>query len=242
MRTRRIVAALVLVAAGWATGFFAGRMSAWVFPVIETDTAALTTTLDKTPQRFAPNPLPSAEPPPAPRVEEKQAIVAKQSDPPAAPAPPEQPQPSLNVLNSNTSQQPNPQAGGDKRIVVTPDEGDRVEAPQNNARVAETNSERGPDRRTNQPDDERRANAMDDGRAFDAASVAECESRYALFRRSDGTYRRSDQLAPSVSAPAMKFRLGGAVVRYNQPRAASSTLSSFSASASRDTSVKRSTR
>lgn len=189
MRARRIAAALVLVAAGWATGFFAGRMSAWVFPVTETDAATLTAALDKTPQRFAPNPLPNADPPPAPRVEEKQAIVAKQPEPPAAPAPPEQPQPTLNVLNSNASQQTNPQAGGDKRIAVTPDEGDRVEAPQNNARVAETNAERAPDRRTNRPNDEPRANAIDDGHAFDAAGVAECESRYSSFRRSDGTYQ-----------------------------------------------------
>jgi outer membrane biosynthesis protein TonB len=198
MRARRIMAALVLVAAGWAIGFFAGRMSAWVFPVTQPNTAALTAGLDKTPQRFAPNPLANAEPPPAPRVEEKQA--AKQPEPPAAPAPPEQPQPNVNVLNNPASQQPGPQAGGDKRITVTPDEGDRVEAPQNNARVAETNAERAPDRRTIRPDDERRVDAMDDGRAFDAAGVAECESRYSSFRRSDGTYqpfgRSSRQVCP----------------------------------------------
>lgn len=200
MRARRVVAALVLVAAGWATGFFAGRMSAWVFPVTEPDTASVNAALDKTPQRFAPKPPPNAEPPPAPRVEEKQTIVAKQPEPPAAPAPPEQPQPSLNVLNSHASQQPIPQAGGDKRIAVTPDEGDRVEAPQNDARVAETNAERALNRRTNQPDGERRANAMGEGHGFDAASVAECESRYASFRRSDGTYqpfgRSTRQMCP----------------------------------------------
>jgi hypothetical protein len=200
MRARRVVAALVLVAAGWATGFFAGRMSAWVFPVTEPDTASVTAAVDKIPQRFAPNPLPNAEPPPAPRVEEKQTVVAKQPEPPAAPAPPEQPQPSLNVLNSNASQQANPQAGGDKRIAVPPDEGDRAEAPQNDARVAETNTERAPDRRANRPDDQRRVSAMDDDHAFDAASVAECESRYASFRRSDGTYqpfgRSTRQMCP----------------------------------------------
>lgn len=198
MRMRRIAAALVLVAAGWATGFFAGRMSAWVFPVTGTDTAALT--LDKTPQRFAPNPQPSAEPPPAPRVEEKQVIVAKQSEPPAAPAPPERAQLSLNVLNSTTSQQPNPQAGSDEQIAVAPDVSDRVDAPQANARVVETNAERGPDQRANRPDEERRANAKDDGHAFDAARVAQCKSRYASFRRSDGTYqpfgRSSRQVCP----------------------------------------------
>ncbi len=200
MRARRVVAALVLVAAGWATGFFAGRMSAWVFPVTEPDTASVTAAVDKIPQRFAPNPLPNAEPPPAPRVEEKQTVVAKQPEPPAAPAPPEQPQPSLNVLNSNASQQANPQAGGDKRIAVPPDEGDRAEAPQNDARAAETNTERAPDRRANRPDDQRRVSAMDDDHAFDAASVAECESRYASFRRSDGTYqpfgRSTRQMCP----------------------------------------------
>ena len=52
MRARRVAAALVLVAAGWATGFFAGRMSAWVFPVTAPDTAPLTAALDKTPQRL----------------------------------------------------------------------------------------------------------------------------------------------------------------------------------------------
>lgn len=200
MRARRIVAALVLVAAGWATGFFAGRMSAWVFPVTEADTAASTAALDKTPQRFAPNPLPNAEPPPAPRVEEKQAIAARPPEPPAAPAAPEQPQPGLTILNSNASQQPSLQAGGDSRTTVTSDEGDRVRAPQNDARVTETTTERAPDRRANRPDDERRANTMDDGQAFDAASVAECESRYASFRRSDGTYqpfgRSSRQVCP----------------------------------------------
>lgn len=186
MRARRVVAALVLVAAGWTTGFFAGRMSAWVFPVTEPDTPALTAVLDKTPQRFAPNPLPNAEPPPAPRVEEKQAMVAKQPEPPAAP---EQPQPDVTVLNKNAAQQPSPQTGDDRRTTVTPDEGDRVEAPRNDARVAETNTGRAPDRRTTRPDDQRRVSAMDDSQAFDAASVAECESRYASFRRSDGTYQ-----------------------------------------------------
>ena len=197
MHARRVVAALVLVAAGWATGFFAGRMSAWVFPVTDTNTAALTAVLDKTPQHFAPNP-PKAEPP-APRVEDKQALAAKQPEPPAAPTPPE-PQPDVTVLNKNASQQPSPQAGDNKRVAVAPDEGDRVEAPQNDARVAETNAERAPDRRANRPDDERRVSAMDDGHGFDAAGVAECESRYSSFRRSDGTYqpygRSSRQVCP----------------------------------------------
>jgi len=190
----RVTAALVLVAAGWATGFFAGRMSAWVFPVTAPDTAPLTAALDKTPQRFAPNPPANAEP----RAEEKQAIAARPPEPPAAPPP--QPQPGVTILNSNASQQPGLQAGGDRRIAVTPNEGDRVEAPPNDARVAEMNTERAADRRASRPDDERRVNAMDDGHAFDAASVAECESRYASFRRSDGTYqpfgRSSRQVCP----------------------------------------------
>ena len=194
MRARRVAAALVLIAAGWATGFFAGRMSAWVFPVTAPDTAPLTAALDKTPQRFAPNPPANAEP----RAEEKQAIAARPPEPPAAPPP--QPQPGVTILNSNASQQPGLQAGGDRRIWVTPNEGDRVEAPPNDARVAEMNTERAADRRASRPDDERRVNAMDDGHAFDAASVAECESRYASFRRSDGTYqpfgRSSRQVCP----------------------------------------------
>jgi len=194
MRARRVAAALVLVAAGWATGFFAGRMSAWVFPVTAPDTAPLTAALDKTPQRFAPNPPANAEP----RAEEKQAIAARPPEPPAAPPP--QPQPGVTILNSNASQQPGLQAGGDRQIAVTPDERDRVEAPPNDARVAEMNTERAADRRASRPDDERRVNAMDDGHAFDAASVAECESRYASFRRSDGTYqpfgRSSRQVCP----------------------------------------------
>jgi len=194
MRARRVAAALVLVAAGWATGFFAGRMSAWVFPVTAPDTAPLTAALDKTPQRFAPNPPANAEP----RAEEKQAIAARPPEPPAAPPP--QPQPGVTILNSNASQQPGLQAGSDRRIAVTPDERDRVEAPPNDARVAEMNTERAADRRASRPDDERRVNAMDDGHAFDAASVAECESRYASFRRSDGTYqpfgRSSRQVCP----------------------------------------------
>ena len=198
MRARRVVAALVLVAAGWATGFFAGRMSAWVFPVTETNPAALTAVLDKTPAHFAPSP-PKAEQP-APRVEDKQALAAKQPEPPAAPAPPEQPQPDVTVLNKNASQQPSPQTGDDKRIAVAPDEGDRVEAPpQSDARLAETNAGRAPDRRANRLDD-RRVSAMDDGQGFDAVGVAECESRYSSFRRSDGTYqpygRSSRQVCP----------------------------------------------
>ena len=194
MRARRVAAALVLIAAGWATGFFAGRMSAWVFPVTAPDTAPLTAALDKTPQRFAPNPPANAEP----RAEEKQAIAARPPEPPAAPPP--QPQPGVTILNSNASQQPGLQAGSDRRIAVTPDERDRVEAPPNDARVAEMNTEHAADRRASRPDDERRVNAMDDGHAFDAASVAECESRYASFRRSDGTYqpfgRSSRQVCP----------------------------------------------
>lgn len=200
MRARRVAAALVLVAAGWATGFFAGRMSAWIFPVTAPDTAALTAVLDKTPQRFAPSPLPNAEPPPAPRVEDKQALAARQPEPAAAPAPPEPTQPDVTVLNKNASQQPSPQAGDNKRITVSPDEGDRVEAPQSDARAAETNVERAPDRRATRPGDDRRVGAVDDRYGFDAAGVAECESRYSSFRRSDGTYqpfgRNSRQVCP----------------------------------------------
>jgi hypothetical protein len=200
MRARRVAAALVLVAAGWATGFFAGRMSAWVFPVTETNTA-VTAVLDKTPQHVAPNP-PTAEQP-APRVENKQALAAKQPEPPAASAPPEQaqpPQPNVTVLNKSASQQSAPQAGDDKRITVAPDEGDSMQAPGNDARIAETNAERAPDRRANRQDGDRRVSAMDDGQGFDAVGIAECESRYSSFRRSDGTYqpygRSSRQVCP----------------------------------------------
>ena len=41
VHARRVVAAIVLVAVGWSTGFFAGRMSAWLFPVTNSDTAAV---------------------------------------------------------------------------------------------------------------------------------------------------------------------------------------------------------
>lgn len=202
MRARRVAAALALIAAGWATGFFAGRMSAWIFPVTETDTAALTAVLDKTPQHFAPTRLPNAEPPP-PRVEDKQAQAPRQQETPAAPAPAEQPlppQPDVTVLNKNASQQPAPQAGDTKRLTVAPDEGDRVEAPQNDARVAATNALRAPDRQANRAGDESRMNATDDGHGFNAAGVAQCEARYSSFRRSDGTYqpfgRSSRQVCP----------------------------------------------
>ena len=44
---RRVVAAIVLVGVGWTTGFFAGRMSAWLFPVTNSDTAAVTGVLER---------------------------------------------------------------------------------------------------------------------------------------------------------------------------------------------------
>ena len=50
---RRVVAAIVLVGVGWATGFFAGRMSAWLFPVTNSDTAAVTGVLERSSPRAA---------------------------------------------------------------------------------------------------------------------------------------------------------------------------------------------
>jgi hypothetical protein len=77
---RRALAAVVLLGAGWAIGFFAGRMSAWLFPVVETNTAVVA---NVAPPPAASTP-PAAQPPAAP----PQRDAAQAPAAPQAAAPP----------------------------------------------------------------------------------------------------------------------------------------------------------
>ncbi len=86
---RRVAAAVVLVLVGWATGFFTGRMSAWIFPVNRSDTAAIAGVPDKSPARAAGPAVQATAAPPAPQpADDKQkAAAAPAPVAPAAPAP-----------------------------------------------------------------------------------------------------------------------------------------------------------
>ena len=235
MRARRVAAALVLIAAGWATGFFAGRMSAWVFPVTAPDTAPLTAALDKTPQRFAPNPPANAEP----RAEEKQAIAARPPEPPAAPPP--QPQPGVTILNSNAS----------SSLACRPAATDGLrhsDERRSRGGATERRTRRGNEYRARCGPARKPAGRRTPGERHGRRPRLRCSQRRRMRvplclvpaeRRHLPAVRA--QLTPGVPVPAMTLPRGGAVARYSQPRVTSSTLSSFSAAARRAASVERRT-
>ena len=61
-RSARVVAAVALLVAGWILGFFAGRVSAWVFPVANPDLAAIKASLASAQQQAVPREVPDPSP------------------------------------------------------------------------------------------------------------------------------------------------------------------------------------
>jgi len=227
---RRVVAAIVLVAAGWATGFFAGRMSAWVFPVINSDTAAVTGVLERSSPRAAgPTVQTTALPPTPPPADEKQKTAATPAPlPPAAPAPPPAPvaAPPPAAAPSSASEivppernRPNEDppaaarrdvAKADPKSPAPPDVPRKTEVPaqeeirRDRSGVVLVNPEwtrARPILPQRELEEEReRGRGWDRESMYDGPGIAECESRYTSFRRSDGTYqpygRSSRELCP----------------------------------------------
>ena len=192
VHARRVAAAIVLVMAGWATGFFVGRMSAWVFPVTKTDTAAL----DKSPPRVPVVAQTNAEPPSPPRVDEKQ--VAEPASPPTLALSPGGSQADRSESN-DLAHAPDRGSQDDKLNQIPVDEGDTFEAPKQNAGNAErgsatTNS----DWKQERSNVRRRERGLERHSAYDEGGFAECERRYASFRRSDGTYQPYGRISREV--------------------------------------------
>src|ERR1044072_6538456 len=82
---RRVIAALILVLAGWATGFSAGGMSSGIFPVTQADTPAVSAA-DKAAARVPVVAQTNPEPPSPPVADKKQAATATPPAQHAAPA------------------------------------------------------------------------------------------------------------------------------------------------------------
>lgn len=181
-RRIRIVGAVVLLLAGWATGFFAGRMSAWLMPVSDTEKiASAAAYMRAVAERAQPRADPKAN-----EAEEPTLALSGPEPETASPKPaPDlvtQNASSSNIaLNATTGTMPRRQL----RTQAEPSE------PQ------ERLSDRGDTRDVNShwrkvtrsPDDEDVEEVeLRLGRTADAA-IAACERRYNSFRRSDGTYQ-----------------------------------------------------
>jgi BA14K-like protein len=233
---RRVVAAVVLVTAGWAIGFFAGRMSAWVFPVIGTDTAAVSGALERSSSRAAappaqttavpPTPPPAVQttavPPTPPPADEKQKTAAAPAPPPTAAPPPAAapapvaappPAPASELVQPERSRPKEDAPAATRRDVAKADS--KSPAPPDVARKADTPAQeetRGarsggvlvnPEwtrARPIPPQRQREEERERESSMYDGPGIAECESRYTSFRRSDGTYqpygRSSRELCP----------------------------------------------
>jgi hypothetical protein len=194
VRTRRvrIVAATALLAAGWATGFFAGRMSAWLFPV-----APNGTTVEKVAAHGRAVP---GRPPQAAAGRDRKADRSGQPEPRSAPVETKQPStaaPSLAAQDAAAppggrqgeaappAEEAGPQAedAGPAATLINPDWAKARPAPRRRQAEAEAGSDRNAARNADR-------------------AVAECERRYASFRRSDGTYQpygdRPRELCPML--------------------------------------------
>ena len=205
---RRVVAALVLVLAGWATGFFAGRMSAWLFPVIGSDTAALTGTLERSSPRAAGPPVQITTVPPTPQpADDKQRTAATPTPvapaaaaPVAAPPPAPAAAPASEIPPEQSRPKEDPPAAprrdvtkADAKSPAPPDMARRTEA----LAQEETRGPRSgvvlvnPEWTRARPITPQREleEERDRGSMYDGPGIAECESRYSSFRRSDGTYQ-----------------------------------------------------
>jgi hypothetical protein len=203
----RAIAAVVLVAAGWAVGFFSGRMSAWVFPVEPTGTVAVTAP--------APNPQPAsgtetaAQPPPQAvsraldagpaQTEPGSAKGADKHDPSrlsAAPAAPEAADTaSAAAGEGSTATAPAGNDGASARQPGPAEAGVVLINPQwpharNDPGEAEPGGRRRPERAAARVDDGGAGSGTTERNdpALESALRA-CERRYNSFRRSDGTYQ-----------------------------------------------------
>jgi hypothetical protein len=163
----RVIAAITLIAAGWAVGFFSGRMSAWIFPVANPDLVALKSALEHP----APIPATSTRSPsdvtPAPADEKERPSLALSP----APAPADQD----SAERADTAKTPSPPARA-------PEQAEPQRKPPQREAVL-VNPEW-----TATPRMEPEANPVGRNRVDDA-DIAECERRYSSFRASDGTYQ-----------------------------------------------------
>lgn len=202
---RRAMAAVVLLGAGWAVGFFAGRMSAWLFPVVETNIAAVMTV---TPARY--NSAPAAQPPAsAPAVQSAAASRSnpdeKVASPPASPSTPPEKTPGSTATGQGPALAPDKAEADPPQRVAKADPSGMATKDDTREQDASRSPERGvvlvnpewkqapasqPDR---EPEPERRAYRPEadtrQGRLADESALAKCESRYSSFRRDDGTYQ-----------------------------------------------------
>ena len=176
---RRAMAAVVLLGAGWAVGFFAGRMSAWLFPVVETNIAAVMTVAPA-----GTTPAPAAQPPASAPV--VQSGTASRSNPdekvassPASPSTAPEPAPPQRASGATTKDDSREQevsrAPGRDVVLVNPE---WQQAPSKADREPE------PERRAYRPESD-----AGQSRLAHESALAKCESRYSSFRRDDGTYQ-----------------------------------------------------
>jgi hypothetical protein len=165
----RVIAAITLIAAGWAVGFFSGRMSAWVFPVANPDLAALKSALEHP----APKPPIGARSPsdatPAPAAEKERPSLALSP----APAPADQD----GAERADTAKTPSPPA-------KAPEQAEPQKKPPQREAVLVNPEWTATPRREREPE----ADPVERNRVNDA-DIAECERRYSSFRASDGTYQ-----------------------------------------------------
>jgi hypothetical protein len=193
----RIIGAVALLCAGWAVGFFSGRMSAWIFPVTDTKIVVM----QRAPEPAVPSrtaekpPVPVVAPsPPAPRPSaspETKSVVATQDTPAPASPPPaktEAGDAGMQFAESEAaSKLAQPEDASQKKVtVINPD---AAKAKQATKEPARSRDEREPVARDQdrQPDDLDRPSYG--YQSSDQSAIAECERRYNSFRRSDGTYQ-----------------------------------------------------
>ena len=185
---RRIVAALVLVMVGWATGFFAGRMSAWLLPVANPDMAALKAALAEVSSR-----APAAPTRPDPQLtddKQKTETVAA-----AAPLPvPDTPQLDRSSPNDERSRTPGNaelNAAAVKEVDASMREADNF---------GRGDALANPEWKRERLSGRQRDSDVVRESVYDEDGFADCERRYSSFRRSDGTYqpygRNSRELCP----------------------------------------------
>ena len=165
VRNTRIIAAIALIAAGWAVGFLSGRMSAWVFPVTNPDLAALKASMQQTLPQSAIDAKVSADEPARPTEETDRPTLAL--SPPVSEADAQQSVTAKNELfRPLTSKTEEPEA----KTQPSPHEAVLVN-PQWTARLTAEPAPRAERDRTSD------------------AGITECERRYSSFRASDGTYQ-----------------------------------------------------
>jgi hypothetical protein len=190
IETRRIVAALVLLVAGWGVGFFAGRMSAWVFPVAQSNAAAVAAV--QSPPRSVP-----AQPSQGKQAVAAPSTAARTESPPDAPQSGKSAPPAASTTASATTatSEPakTPAATEDRQSEPEPSATAQAPAGQGFALV---NPNWKQHRRTQQREASLTGRAYDDdgndradGRRGSEAAMIACERRYSSFRRSDGTYQ-----------------------------------------------------